>query len=89
LFSYRRYGGTARLAKWASAQGAHAYEELGSCALPAIESLAGRRLAQVRARRTKREFTYFCQALAAAYPDAIKIRLVLDNLNTHTHQCLL
>ena len=26
----------------------------------------------------------FCQALAATYPDAKKIRLVLDNLNTHT-----
>ncbi|NEP84223.1 MAG: hypothetical protein F6K39_42585 [Okeania sp. SIO3B3] len=25
----------------------------------------------------------FCQALAAAYPEARQIRLVLDNLNTH------
>lgn len=25
----------------------------------------------------------FCQALAEAYPEAIKIRLVQDNLNTH------
>ena len=25
----------------------------------------------------------FCQALAAAYPEAAKIHLVLDNLNTH------
>lgn len=62
----------------------YAYEKLGSCALlAAIEPLTGRRLAQVHARRTKREFTLFCQALAAAYPEAIKIRLVLDNLNTH------
>jgi transposase len=37
----------------------------------------------VHARRTKKEFTLFCQALAAAYPEALKIRLVLDNLNTH------
>ena len=62
----------------------YAYEKFGSCALlAAIEPLTGRRLAQVHARRTKREFAAFCQALAAAYPAAHKIRLVLDNLNTH------
>lgn len=62
----------------------YAYEKLGSCALlAAIEPLTGKRLGQVHKRRTKREFTLFCQALAAAYPQATKIRLVLDNLNTH------
>ena len=62
----------------------YAYEKHGSCALlAAIEPLTGKRLAQVHARRTKKEFALFCQALAAAYPEAIKIRLVLDNLNTH------
>jgi transposase len=60
------------------------YEKLGSCALlAAIEPLTGRRLGQVHERRTKREFTQCCQALAAAYPQASRIRLVLDNLNTH------
>lgn len=34
-------------------------------------------------RRTKREFSLFCQALSAAYPQAKRICLVLDNLNTH------
>ena len=62
----------------------YAYEKHGSCALLAtIEPLTGKRLAQIHAQRTKREFTLFCQALATAYPQAIKIRLVLDNLNTH------
>ena len=62
----------------------YAYEKNGSCALlAAIEPLTGNRLAQVHARRTKKEFALFCQALAAAYPKAIKIRLVMDNLNTH------
>ena len=62
----------------------YAYEKLGSCALLAsIEPLTGKRLAQVHPRRTKREYALFCQALAAAYPDAIKIRFVQDNLNTH------
>jgi hypothetical protein len=37
----------------------------------------------VHTRRTKREYTQFCLALAAAYPQARKIRLVQDNLNTH------
>jgi hypothetical protein len=62
----------------------YAYEKLGSCALlAAIEPLTGRRLGQVHPQRTKREYTLFCQALAAMYPDAIKLRLVQDNLNTH------
>jgi hypothetical protein len=62
----------------------YAYEKFGSCALlAAIEPLTGRRLGQVHARRTKREYTLFCQALAAQYPEAAKIRLVQDNLNTH------
>jgi hypothetical protein len=62
----------------------YSYEKNGSCALlAAIEPLTGCRLAQVHARRTKREYTQFCQALAAQYPQAHKIRLVQDNLNTH------
>jgi len=60
------------------------YEKLGSCSLlAAIEPLTGRRLGQIHERRTKREFTLFCQALAAHYTEATTIRLVMDNLNTH------
>jgi len=62
----------------------YAYEKNGSCTLfAAIEPLTGNRLGQVHRFRTRKEFTLFCQALAALYPDAKKIRLVLDNLNTH------
>jgi hypothetical protein len=62
----------------------YAYEKLGSCALlAAIEPLTGQRLAQVHPQRTKREYTLFCQAVAAKYPNAKKIRMVQDNLNTH------
>jgi len=62
----------------------YAYEKLGSCALlAAIEPLTGFRLVQVHKHRTKKEYTLFCQALAAQFPEAIKIRLVQDNLNTH------
>ncbi|NIW09352.1 MAG: IS630 family transposase, partial [Gammaproteobacteria bacterium] len=49
----------------------YAYEKLGSCALlAAIQPLTGFRLAQVHARRTKKEYTRFMQALAAAFPEA-------------------
>jgi hypothetical protein len=37
----------------------------------------------VHQQRTKKEYTLFCQALAAKFPHAIQIRLVQDNLITH------
>jgi hypothetical protein len=62
----------------------YAYEKKGSCALLAsIEPLTGERTADVFARRTKREFALHLQRVAGKYPTARKIRLVLDNLNTH------
>jgi transposase len=62
----------------------YAYTKHGSCALlAAIEPLTGARFGLVRPRRTMAEFTEFCQELAARYPNATTIRLVLDNLNTH------
>ena len=51
--------------------------------LAAIEPLTGKRLALVKPQRTKKEYTEFCQALVAAWPEAKKIRLVQDNLKTH------
>jgi hypothetical protein len=63
----------------------YAYEKNGACALlAAIEPSTGKRVAQVHAQRTKKEYTLFCQARAAAWPKATKIRLGQDNLNTHT-----
>jgi hypothetical protein len=62
----------------------YAYTKHGSCALlAAIEPLSGKRIAQLQPQRTKKEFTWMCQAIAEAYPQAKQIRLVLDNLNTH------
>jgi len=67
----------------------YAYEKLGSCALlAALEPLTGHRVAQVYPQRTKKEFTLFCQAMAASFPDAIRIRVILDNLNTHDKSAL-
>ncbi len=59
-------------------------EKHGSCTLfAAVEPLTGWRLAQVHQRRTKKEYTHFCQAIAAEFPEAVKIRVIQDNLNAH------
>jgi hypothetical protein len=63
----------------------YAYEKNGSCALLAtIEPLTSRRLADVQPQRTKREYALFLKELAEMFPAEIKIRLVQDNLSTHT-----
>jgi hypothetical protein len=62
----------------------YSYTKNGSCALlMAIEPKTGQRLARVYGRRTKQEYAQFLKELAAVYPNAEKIRLVQDNLNTH------
>ena len=63
----------------------YAYEKNGSCVLlMAIEPLTGRRLASVFDHRTKQEYALFMKELAARYPQAKQIRVVQDNLNTHS-----
>jgi DDE superfamily endonuclease len=63
----------------------YAYEKNGSCALlMAIEPKTGKRLARVYDRRTKLDYARFMKELAACYPEAEKIRVVQDNLNTHS-----
>lgn len=62
----------------------YAYTKEGSCCLLAsIEPLTGTRLARLYKQRTKREYAWFLKALSEKYPQAMKIRLVQDNLNTH------
>ncbi|MEO6321108.1 MAG: IS630 family transposase, partial [Polaromonas sp.] len=61
------------------------YERCGVCnVFMASEPLAGRRLSKVTERRTKADWVVFLQDIAASYPDAKRITLVMDNLNTHT-----
>jgi hypothetical protein len=49
-----------------------------------IEPLAGRRHVEITERRTRQDWAHFIKAmLDEHYPEAIKVRLVMDNLNTH------
>src|SRR2546422_2315879 len=55
----------------------------------AFEPLAGQRYAKVTAQRTQVDWAYFIQELVDQhYPHVEKIRLVTDNLNTHTKASL-
>lgn len=61
------------------------YERLGVCnVFMACEPLAGRRMTQVTERKTKTDWAYFIDDIAKNYPEAERITLVMDNLNTHT-----
>ena len=61
------------------------YAKNGSCCLlMAIEPLTGKRLAIVYGQRRKIEYADFMQKLADLFPNAEKIRLIQDNLNTHS-----
>jgi len=51
--------------------------------LSAIEPLSGERITEVREQKTKKDYAEFMQKVAKQYPDAKKIILVQDNLNTH------
>ena len=51
----------------------------------ACEPLAGKRILQVRDQRTKKDWAHFMrEVLEEHYPQAEKVILVMDNLNTHT-----
>jgi hypothetical protein len=62
------------------------YERRGSCNLfMAFQPLAGWRRVWCEPRRRKQEFAHVVRALVdECFPDAEQIRLVCDNLNTHT-----
>ena len=60
------------------------YKRNGTCVvLMAVEPLAGRRIVKVTEQKTKKDYAEFMKSLASCYPDAEKIVLVQDNLNTH------
>ena len=61
------------------------YKRNGVCTvLMAFEPATGWRFVQVRSRRTKKDYAEFMHALAQQFPQAEGIRLIQDNLNTHS-----
>lgn len=61
------------------------YERKGTCCLlVALEPLTGFRMVEVSRRRTASDYTRFMQKLAQHYGKAERIRVIQDNLNTHT-----
>ncbi len=60
------------------------YTRNGTAAvLSAIEPLTGNRIIDVREQRTKKDYSEFMEKIAEGYPNANKIVLIQDNLNTH------
>jgi hypothetical protein len=53
-----------------------------------VEPLAGRRHVRVTDRRTKQDWAHCLRDLVDRYPDAERIVLVMDNLNTHVAAAL-
>ncbi len=49
----------------------------------AVEPKGGKRIISVTKRRTKKDFATFVREVKTEYSQAKKIRLVVDNLNTH------
>ena len=65
------------------------YERKGHCSLfISFEPAVGQRHVSVKERRTSSDFAKEMQQLVGRYPDADAIRVVLDNLNTHTPAAL-
>lgn len=61
------------------------YRRCGTCNIfLACEPLAGKRIVEITERRTRQDWAQFLEIIAGHYPDAEKITLVMDNLNTHT-----
>jgi hypothetical protein len=61
------------------------YKREGTCAIfLAFEPKAGWRHLETRERRTGMDFALFMRDVAKHHPDAEVIRIVLDNLNTHS-----
>ena len=52
------------------------------------EPKGGRHYVRVTQRRTRRDFAHCMKWLAARYPNAVVIHLVMDNLNTHNEKSL-
>ena len=65
------------------------YKRKGTCnVFCAVRPQQGYYIAKVTERRTAKDFAQFMEELADEYPDAQRIQLVMDNLNTHEEKSL-
>jgi len=63
----------------------HEYKRNGTCnVFIACEPLTGWRYLEVRKQRTRVDYAEFMEKVSEKYPDAEVMRVVQDNLNTHT-----
>ena len=61
------------------------YRRCGVCNIfMACEPLIGKRMVKVTDRKTKRDWAQFVDDISVLYPNAERITLVMDNLNTHS-----
>ena len=61
------------------------YRRCGVCNIfMACEPLIGKRMVKVTERKTKRDWAQFVDDISVLYPNAERITLVMDNLNTHS-----
>ena len=54
----------------------------------AFQPLSGTRITDVREQKTRKDYAMFMEELAQVYPEAEKIVLIQDNLNTHNPSSL-
>lgn len=68
----------------------HEYERKGVAEIfLEVEPLTGRRHVEITERRTRKDWAHFIKGmLDERYPEATKVRLVMDNLNTHDEASL-
>lgn len=67
-----------------SAKYDYEYKRKGVCNIfMCNEPLLGKRYVKITERKTKIDWAIFIKEISELYPDATKIRLVMDNLNTH------
>lgn len=67
-----------------SARCDYEYVRYGVCnVFMAVEPLRGQRLVCVTERKTKKDWARFLLEIASLYPEATRITLIMDNLNTH------
>jgi hypothetical protein len=61
------------------------YKRNGVCnILCAVEPETGKRMVRITEHRTRQDYARFMMELSELYPNAKKIRVVQDNLNTHS-----